>query len=719
MSARGGLALALWLAPCLVGAQQAGTEAAGDDTAEVTRVEAALAGTAGIDDARLVAADADPANWLSYGRTYSEQRYSPLDQIDEKTVGQLGLAWSLDLGTHRGVEATPLVVDGVIYGSGPWSHVYAIDARTGQLLWEWDPKVPKQYGRIACCDVVNRGVALYRGKLYVGTLDGRLAALDTATGRPIWEVVTVDQSRAYTITGAPRIVQGKVIIGNGGAEYGVRGYVSAYDAETGEMAWRTYTVPGNPSKPFESEALRVAAETWTGDEWWKVGGGGTAWDSMAYDPELDLLYVGTGNGSPWSRYVRSPDGGDNLYVCSILALRPATGELVWYFQTTPGDNWDYTSTQHIMLADLEIDGKPRKVLMQAPKNGFFYVIDRVTGAFISAKPYVEVTWATGIDASGRPIEAEGNDYREEQVEIKPSTLGGHNWHPMSYNPNTGLVYIPAQELAWVHRLDKEWKYDRSGWNTATDFSVGTDLTEEELTRVSGHLIAWDPVRQAEVWRVDYRSAWNGGTLSTGGNLVFQGTADGRFVAYRASDGKKLWEAPAGTGVIAAPSTYTVDGEQYVTVMAGWGGIYALALGPAARLANVVSVGRVLTFKLGGTASLPPTARPPAEPPVLAVAVTADAADLKRGGDLFHRECAVCHGFHAVGGGAVADLRYATPETHARFIDIVLGGIFLQQGMPSFADRLQETQVRLIEQYILSRAAAASRKPASAQDLPPE
>jgi len=658
--------------------------------------------TTAVDDARLLAADGDAGNWLTHGRTYAEQRMSPLDQIDERNVARLGLAWSLELGTNRGVEATPIVVDGVLFATGPWSVVYAVDARSGRLLWQHDPQVPRRYGRIACCDVVNRGVALYRGKLFSGTLDGRLLALDAATGARIWEVRTVDPERPYTITGAPRVVAGKVIIGNGGAELGVRGYVSAYHPETGALIWRTYTVPGDPSQPFESPALERAAKTWSG-EWWKAGGGGTAWDSMAYDPELDLLYVGTGNGSPWARRHRSPGGGDNLYLSSILALRPATGELVWHYQTTPGDNWDYTATQHLILAELEIDGRTRKVVMQAPKNGFFYVVDRETGELLSAKPYVKVSWATGVDPeTGRPIEAPEADYGLTAAFIWPSPLGGHNWQPMSFNPETGLVYVPVNDLPGAHAIDPKWRHRDRSWNTGTALEANLDIPDGWSSMVEGRLIAWDPVAQREVWRAPYVTAWNGGTLTTAGNLVFEGTADGRLVAYRASDGELLWEAPAGTGVMAAPVTYLVDGEQYVTVMAGWGGAFPLAYGEAGAKAGVTSIGRMLTFKLGGTARLPPAipyVSTPAAPPF---AVTASAEELREGGVAYHEWCSVCHGLKVVGGGVVPDLRRSSPDTHPQWSDIVLGGTRGEQGMMSFADVLDERQVRLIQQYVVQR-----------------
>ena len=547
-------------------------------------------GAKAIDDAALRNAEARSAEWITHGRTYSEARFSPLTQINAANVKSLGVAWAFDTDTTRGLEASPIIVDGKLFTTGSWSVVFAIDARSGKQLWKWDPKVPGAYGQRACCDVVNRGVAVYKGKVYVGTLDGRLVALDAETGKLLWQVVTVDQKKPYTITAAPRVVKGKVIIGNGGAEFGVRGYVSAYNADSGKLVWRFYTVPGDPSKPFESPALERAAKTWTG-EWWKIGGGGTVWDSLAYDSELDLLYVGTGNGSPWNREIRSPGGGDNLYLSSILALRPDTGELVWHYQTTPGDSWDFTATQHMILADLEIGGRPRKVLMQAPKNGFFYVLDRQTGELLSAEAYTKISWAKGVDkTTGRPIEDPAARYRDSVNFLQPGPLGGHNWQPMSFNPQTGLVYIPAQEPFFAYAQDKKFQYKPGAWNTAIDFTI---LKDPPPLVPRGHLLAWDPVAQKERWRVQYNLMWNGGTLTTAGNLVFQGTSDGRFVAYSADKGEKLWEVGVGTGVIAPPVTYELDGVQYVAVMAGWGGAFPLTGGAA--IPGMALPGRLLVF----------------------------------------------------------------------------------------------------------------------------
>lgn len=652
-----------------------------------------------IDDAALKNVEARPGDWITHGRDYAETRFSPLKQINNANAKDLGLTWSFDTQTDRGLEATPIIVDGVMFTTGSWSIVFAIDARTGKQLWKWDPKVPHSYGAKACCDVVNRGVAVYKGRVYVGTLDGRLAALDAATGAVIWQVVTVDQTKQYTITAAPRVVKGKVLIGNGGGEYGMRGYFSAYDAATGKMAWRFYTVPGDPKEVVPAAmkpAMDKAAKTWNG-EWWKVGGGGTVWDSMAYDPELDLLYVGVGNGSPWNQHVRSPGGGDNLYLSSILAVKPDTGALVWHYQTTPGDTWDFTATQHIVLADLAIGGRQRKVLMQAPKNGFFYVLDRATGELISAEAYVTVTWAKGVDKkTGRPIEAVGTRYKDAPIGMQPGPLGGHNWQPMSFNPQTGLVYIPAQETMFGYGQEAGFKFKDRGWNTGIDFAI---VKDPPTALPTGHLLAWDPVAQKERWRIPYIVMWNGGTLTTAGNLVFQGTADGRFVAYSADKGAKLWEVSVGTGVIASPVTYEIDGTQYVSIMVGWGGAFALTGG---SVGLPVTPGRLLTFALNGKQKVPVAVAQIIALPA-AIESTASAEAIGKGGDLFARNCAVCHGLAALGGGGVLpDLRYSSPATFNSYPKIVLDGALASEGMPGFKNSLTAADVDAIRAYVISR-----------------
>ena len=661
------------------------------------------------------AAMSGAADWTTYGRTNDEQRFSPLNQINEQTIGQLGLLWDRELGTTRGLEATPLVSNGVIYTTGEWSVAYALDAKTGGILWTFDPKVPRARARTICCDVVNRGVALYNGKIYLGTLDGRLIALDAKTGKPVWDVVTVDQSKPYAITGAPRIAKGKVLIGNAGSEFGVRGYISAYDAESGKLLWRTFTVPGDPAKGFESKALEAAAKTWNG-QWWVAGGGGTAWDSIVYDPELDLVYTGTGNGLAWYRDLRSPGGGDNLYLASILALRASDGEQVWHFQVTPGDNWDYDATQPLMLADLPISGGTRKVIMQASKNGFFYVLDRQTGQFISAKAFVHgITWATGVDPkTGRPEESASAHNGWEAVLVSPSPGGGHNWYPMAFHPSTGLVYVPAREgSVYLGAPNKNWKSNPTLWNRGEDAAYNGPVLQKALASppMTGHLIAWNPVEQREAWRADLPLVESGGVLATGGNLVFQGRSDGVLCAYRATDGKKVWEFDAGTGVMAPPVTYLLDGVQYVTVMVGWGGAAGLVNlpggGPVKR-----GFGRVLTFALGGNAKLevPPFGQ--SGPPSPAIHINATPAALREGNVLYVRYCFYCHGAGVVSGSGIPDLRYTTAETHHQFQSIVLEGARESRGMPSFKDALKPDEVRAIQAYVLSRAAASANPPSA-------
>jgi quinohemoprotein ethanol dehydrogenase len=644
-----------------------------------------------------------PSNdWPMHGRTEGEARFSPLSRINADTVPTLGLAWSFDTDTTRGLEATPIVTNGVLYTSGSWSVVFAIDARTGQQLWTWDPEVPRAAGAKACCDVVNRGVAVHRGRVYVGTLDGRLASLDAESGKLLWQAVTVDQTQNYTITGAPRVVKNKVIVGNGGGEYGVRGYVSAYDADTGKLAWRFHTVPGEPARGFESPAMERAAKTWSG-EWWKLGGGGTVWDSLTYDSELDLLYVGTGNGSPWSQRLRSPGGGDNLYLSSILALRPDTGELVWHYQTTPGETWDFTATQHMILADLTIAGRARKVLMQAPKNGFFYVLDRATGELISAAPYTEVTWAKGIDmTTGRPIETPEARYAKVEM-IKPGPFGGHNWQPMSFNPGTGLVYIPALDASFGYADDPTFKPVPGGWNLGVDLAMAAGAPGTVAKPPVGFLLAWDPIAQKERWRVPHVNMWNGGTLTTAGNLVFQGNGDGRFAAYRADTGARVWDMPVGSPIIAAPITYEIDNTQYVAVMAGYGGAMRV-LAPAPPPVP----GRLLVFALGGKAKLPPVTTTTMAVSAKIAVPAASSDTLMLGALSYTRRCSMCHGFEVASGGLAPDLRHSQPAVFDRFDQIVLGGTRSDRGMPSFKGVVTDAELAAIKTYVLTQRAVLTK-----------
>jgi quinohemoprotein ethanol dehydrogenase len=663
-----------------------------------------------IDAQALLAASGNTQDWLTTGRTYDEQRYSPLDQINTRNVGQLRLAWYADMDTSRGQEATPLVIDGKIYVSTAWSKVKAFDGVSGKLLWAFDPKVPGATAVRACCDVVNRGLAAWGRRLYVGTLDGRLIALDRDSGKVAWSMMTVDPAIPYTITGAPRVIDGRIIIGNGGAEMGVRGYITAYDADSGKQLWRFFTVPGRPGSN-EAKYLQQAESTWHG-EWWKQGGGGTVWDSMAYDPKLDLLYIGVGNGGPWNQAYRSPGGGDNLYLSSIVALRPKTGEYVWHYQTTPGETWDFTATQHIILADLEIGGRMRKVLMQAPKNGFFYVIDRATGELLSANNFVPVNWASAVDMkTGRPIQniAARVDKTGKPSVVVPGPGGAHNWQPMAYDPQTGLVYIPAQLGGFPFVPATQWQSEKQGFNTGMDFGAAAMPADPEvraavMAATGGELIAWDPVRQQPRWKVQFKGPWNGGLLATGGGLVFQGNAAKEFAAYDAALGTKLWASDAQTGIIAAPVTYSIHGDQYVAVMAGWGGVWALAPGILSEIAGPVrNISRLLVFKLGGAAQLPPEppiVRHPLDPP----AVSGTAEQISAGAQYYGRFCGVCHGDAAYGSTLVPDLRRSDLiKSSAAWAAVVGGGALTERGMVSFANVMDPHQIDSIRLYVIKRA----------------
>ena len=675
-----------------------------------------------IDQARIEAAA--PGDWLSHGRTYSEQRFSPLQKISIGNVSRLGLAWSYDTQDPRAAESTPIVANGVMYVTSAWSMVYALDAKTGRELWTYDPQVPHERGASACCDVANRGVAIWKDKIYLGALDGRLIALDAKTGQVVWSKVTVDQSQPYTITGAPRVAKGLVFIGNGGAEYGVRGYVTAYDAETGDQKWRFYTVPGDPKKGPDHAAsdpqMAMAAKTWNG-KFWQYGGGGTVWDSIVYDPELDQLYIGVGNGAPWNQQVRSPGGGDNLFLSSIVALNPNDGHYLWHYQTTPGESWDFTATQQITLATLKIGGADRKVLMQAPKNGFFYVIDRTNGKLISAKNFVPmaraadtpagapISWAYGIDEkTGRPLENEAARYKTPHVLVTPAPFGAHNWHPMSFDPQTGLVYIPAQELPTEWISDPHFKYRPGRWNTAT--SQGTapaDLPEAMQAGMKnllkGYLLAWDPIAQKEVWRAPHAGPWNGGTLSTAGGLVFQGTVDGKFEAHDAKSGKQLWAFDNQAATLAGPISYEIDGEQYVAVESGYGSVFFLAAGFAAPKTGERGMGaRISVFKIGGTAKLPASNFAPLEtpaPPMIKISAQQAAIGAQDYGDF----CAACHGIGVVSGGVTPDLRRTPLLSDGAAFRAVVHGQRKAAGMPDFSRWISDSDVDAIRAYIAHEA----------------
>jgi len=658
-------------------------------------------------------ADETPgANWLSYGRTYSEQRYSPLQQINTENVDQLGLAWSLDLPGQRTLEATPLAIDGVLYFSGTFGKTFAVDARRGALLWEFDPDLAHHSPeKLRIGMGAHRGVAFWHGKVYVGLTDGRLVALDAKTGTTIWSVQTFDEKARKSLSGAPRVFNGKVIIGHGGADYGTRGYVTAYDARTGRQLWRFYTVPGDPRNGFENPAMRMAAATWNG-EWWRWGGGGTVWDNITYDPQFNRVYLAVGNGSPWNANIRSPGNGDNLFLCSIVALDADSGRYIWHYQLNPRDSWDYDATQQIVLADLMIAGKQRPVLMQAPKNGFFYVIDRSTGKLLSAEKFAKVTWAERINlATGRPVEIQNLRYEKGPVEFWPSSAGAHNFQAMSFNPGTGLVYIPTMKLGMrigaaddarsLHNFeDAHRKYFPLQ-------AIESEMIKSDPDDGTAGLLAWDPVAQKKRWEVPYAdSFWNGGTMTSAGNLVFQGTGRGQFLAYDARSGHKLWTFNTGLGVVAAPTTYEVDGVQYISLLVGYGG----SAGNGTALFDYgwrfnEQPRRLLTFALNQHKPLPLT-NPPrfvlraVDDSTLAI----DATLASKGAKIYNSSCFLCHGANLQGTGSIApDLRESklalNPDAFTR---VVREGALAGAGMPKYSE-LTDSDVRSLYMYIRKTA----------------
>ena len=658
-------------------------------------------------DNRALADDSDGRNWPAYGRTFRETHYSPLDEINGATVGRLGLAWSLDLEPQH-VLSTPLAVDGVVYLAVGYSVVHAVDAVTGRLRWRYDPGVPQRAGAKLRVGWGIRGLAFWKGRLFVGTHDGRLIALDADDGSEVWSVQTLDPSDGSFISGPPRVFDDKVVIGFGGGDFGpVRGYVTAYDTATGRQLWRFWTVPGDPARGFENPAMELAAKTW-GGRWWELGGGGTVWNAMTYDPEFDRLYIGTGNGGPWNPRLRSPGGGDNLFLCSVVALDADTGNYVWHYQTTPGDAWDYNSAMDMELADLTIDGRLRKVLLHAPKNGFFYVIDRENGRLLSAEKLGKVTWAERVDpASGRPVLAPNARYEQGEVLLYPSFQGAHNWFPMSFSPRTGLVYVPVIEMGSIF---SDQGIDRARWTPIPHSAEFTGVAGgPQASSVSSALIAWDPVRARKVWEVETPGPHNGGTLATAGDLVFQGQADGQLYAYAAGDGRRLWSFHAGTAVVGTPITFSVAGRQYVAILSGplhgsIGGFGPLAaqFGWNAR----EHPRRLLAFALDAKASLPATPPPRRIEPIIAASFEIDPAAVALGGRQYTR-CFLCHGPDAIAGGTAPDLRAsAIALSREDFAAVVRDGSLESRGMPRFPE-LTDRELDALRHYIRDRARAAA------------
>lgn len=654
---------------------------------------------------RLLGADQEPWNWMSYGRDYREQRFSPLRQVNVDSVESLGLAWYFETDNHLGTETTPLVVDGVMYFTDSWNTAYAVDARNGEFIWKYDPEVPREKNITACCGAINRGMAVWKNSLFLGTLDGRLIAIDRVSGAERWSVQTTDPGQAYSITGAPRVARGLVYIGNGGSEFGTRGYVSAYDADSGALKWRFHTVPGNPAEGFENAAMERAAATWNG-EWWKYGGGGTVWDAIVYDPEFNQLYIGVGNGAPHNRRLRSPGGGDNLYLSSIVALDPDTGEYLWHYQEVPAETWDYTATQQITLADIRWKGEDRKVIVHAPKAGFVYLIDRRDGELLSAEAYTTVSWASHYDMdSGRPVEVEGQDYDGEPAMVFPSPMGGHNWHPMAYSPDTGYLYIPELDMGMPFNEIAAPDYRHLKRHFNTGYKMSGEGTSQRFTEAfmrhlpKASLLAWDVEKARVAWKLPHPNVHNGGVLATAGNLVFQGTSDGRLLGVRADDGSVLWEFDTQNSVLPGPVTYEVAGEQYIAVAVGRGGILTSNTGQNYHTGNPNN--RIMAFKLQGAAVLPPYEEP--ERPLPPPRMDMSDEDIAAGQLLFDRFCARCHGANAIGDGSVPDMRYLEPVWHENFRAVVLDGLMEKAGMPRFDDVLDAADVDRIHAFVIERA----------------
>jgi quinohemoprotein ethanol dehydrogenase len=649
-----------------------------------------------------------PGEWTSDGRDYTAQRYSPLTQVNAGNVSQLGLAWYADLDTYRGVEATPLYADGVLYNTLAWNVTTAYDARTGRPLWTYDPQTPREFGRLACCEPVSRGLAMHGDKVIIATLDGRLIALDKANGQSLWTTRTfaIDSGYAYSITGAPRVFGNMVVVGQSGGDLGVRGFVAAYDVNTGEQKWKFFLTP-NPRDEADGEASDSAngmmRATWSDEGLWRqLGGGANPWDAIAYDPALNLVYVGTGNSVPHARFYRSNNEGDNLFVCSIVALDATTGAYRWHYQMNPGEEWDWTCTQSMIQADLPIGGRTRQVIMQAPKNGFFYVLDRATGEFIHAGAHVFQNWNEGFDANGRPRVAEAARYGEEPRLVAPGPAGAHNWFPMAFSPRTGLAYFPAYQSAFVYAVQPGWTpqpmRSNSGWGGFGD-PHAAPLLEEANGLERAMLTAWDPVANRVAWQVPLPRHGNGGVMVTASDLVFEGTTRQTFAAFDARSGTQLWEYPTQSAPVAGAITYELDGVQYVAINAGWGG-GAAQIERGAGIEMPRAPARLLVFRLGGTATLPSLAAQsttPPEPPPL----RASEATVQRGRELFGQTCAVCHGQNAIGG--VKDLRHMTAETHGLFNRIVREGLYLEKGMASFADIVSEEDANAIHAYVIARA----------------
>jgi quinohemoprotein ethanol dehydrogenase len=698
---------------------------------------AATAPAAAIDAARLAAGE--PDQWLTPGRDPNGTYFSPLTDVNAGNVAQLGLAWDYRLGTGRGLEGTPLVVDGVMYASGNFGRVYALDAATGRELWKYDPQIDGQWARYACCDAVNRGLAAYDGRIYVGALDGWLHALDARTGHLVWKVDTLIGRRErepYTLTGAPLLAGDLIVIGNSGGDFaGARGYVTAYDLKTGAERWRFFTVPRNPADgPQDQDHLKTAIATWDPRHRWDAGSGGTVWDGMAYDPSLHLVYIGTANAAPYNSHIGGRRGGDELYAASIIAIHADDGKMAWYYQTVPQDRWDFDSTQKLVLADIDLAGRRRQVVMQASKNGFYYVLDRGTGELLSAHNFAFVSWTRGIDPkTGRPIVDPSANFDHGPALVFPSVSGAHSWQPMAFDAAHGLTFIPVIEAGnvIVETIDRRAGLVEGQFTTPSFVPEAYDpvamrslygtlppldrLARGIKTNVAsrGFLRAWNVAEHRIAWETQTATSWDGGVLATAGGLVFQGDANGKLNAYASDTGRKLASLDLGSSMMAAPITYRVNGIQYIAILAGYGGgavITGAPFDPASAAYRYGNDGRVIALKLGGpTPPLPPLRAddgPPPEPP----ARQGTAAQIADGEVLYNRHCARCHVF---GRSILPDLRRATPATHTLFKSILLEGIYAAMGMGRFDDVLSAADAEALHDYVIDQAWQLKQSPAQA------
>ena len=655
--------------------------------------------------------EADGTNWLAHGRTHSETRFSPLNQINADNISRLGLAWSVELPDARQLVSTTLAVDGILYVTGKFSVVTAIDARSQKILWTYDPKVTDHAGKtLRTLWGTSRGVAYWNGKIYVAAGDGRLIAVDATSGKEVWTSMTVDPGSYYYVTGAPRAFNGKIIIGNGGTEVGpTRGYVTAYDAETGEQAWRFFVVPGNPADGFEDNAQRMAAATWNG-EWWKHGGGGNVWNSIVYDPEYNHIYLGTGNGSPWNQKIRSPGGGDNLFLCSIVALDADTGKYKWHYQTVPGETWDFNSAMDIVLTDFKVHDRTVKALMHAPKNGFFYIINRQNGRLLSAKPFAKVTWATEVDMkTGKPVEVPGSRYEDGEILMWPGPSGAHNWQPMSWNPTEQLMYFTVHDMPGYYNDTKIRKADfqHSGFGFEAGVAYGEHDAPADVSINS--LVGWNPLKQKAEWQVATPPGVHAGTMATAGNLVFQGLGNGKFYAYRADNGERIWEYDAKHGIAAPPITFALDDTQYIALPVGWGGGLAMlggSLGAQHGWVYGMHPRRLLVFALDGKADLPPTPPPMFVTPLDDAKLEIDDELVALGEQKWARSCAWCHGPAAVGSGGSPDLRASGVMLDLNAVKKIMhDGERVSRGMPTFPE-FTEKDIQSIQHYVRHKARLA-------------